>query len=185
MKQTCFILTFITIFSAAHTQSTTLFDTTGTIITPDTSFHKMRLTFRTRIINADSNIIKGYIAGFNDSVLSIYRLNNKTNREQQFNYQDLSRISFKRTNGVWRGMLWGFIIGAGSGVLYGYASGTDHNGWFGFTAGEKALVYGTINGVKGITVGAIIGALARTTITIHGKKERYDRLKANLRKYAY
>jgi len=51
----------------------------------------------------------------------------------------------------------GVLVGVTAGVISGFASGDDPPGWFSFTAEDKAVIGGTVLGVVGLAVGAVVG----------------------------
>lgn len=60
--------------------------------------------------------------------------------------------------GALRGAAFGFAGGAASGILLGYVGGDDPpDGWFSYTAEDKALMYGVLLGVGSGLVGAVVG----------------------------
>ncbi|MGI8951624.1 MAG: hypothetical protein ACR2FN_08570 [Chitinophagaceae bacterium] len=184
MKQNYFILICLLIFNTAYSQDTLTANSTKALNGTDTSFHKMSSVFHARIINTNNKLVKGYIIGFNDSTLAIYPVNSNAIK-QEFNYKNLSKISIRRKGNAWRGALWGGVIGVISGAIIGASSKDDPNSFIVFNSGEKALLGGISLGIDGAIIGAIVGAIVRTTFTIHGKKENYNKLQSRLRKYAY
>ena len=100
-----------------------------------------------------------------------------------FPFSKVESIALQRKGSVGRGMLWGGISGAALGILMGYISGDDppHQNTPGqidwsirLTAREKALFLGILGGGGGTAIGGIIGALAKKTFIIGGKKENHD-----------
>ena len=89
-------------------------------------------------------------------------------RSLAYRRAEISQLEFsaERYRRPWRGLGFGALIGAGTGIAVGYASGDDHctsTADFGcfitLTAPQKALVGGTALGVVGGVVGLIVGSL--------------------------
>lgn len=121
------------------------------------------------------------------TVLGNRTLKNQKNglfqQQAAFPYRKMESIVLQRKGSVGRGMLWGGISGALLGVVIGFMSGDDTDrqlapGTFdfsiSFTAREKAAGYGILGGIGGMAMGGIIGALAKKTFIIGGKKENHD-----------
>lgn len=73
---------------------------------------------------------------------------------------DLSHGPRRRLDGAVRRGGMGMLVAGAGGVVLGLAEGDDtHGGWFEFTAGEKAVMYGTALGVIGGVSGAIGGLI--------------------------
>ena len=73
-------------------------------------------------------------------------------------------VHVRRGRGALEGLGIGALIGATGGAIAGYADGDDEcneQGWciLTFTAGEKAVIIGTMFGVLGGAIGTIVGAL--------------------------
>lgn len=100
-----------------------------------------------------------------------------------FPFSKVESIELQRKGSVGRGLLWGGVTGAALGIIIGFVSGDDpprqsNPGQLDLsvrlTAPEKALFLGILGGGGGTAVGAIIGALAKKTFIIGGKKENHD-----------
>ncbi len=90
-------------------------------------------------------------------------LNLETKNIDCYKTSKIFSISFtKRWKGVFEGFGLGFLSGAVTGMTIGLASGNDPPGWFALTASEKALylglALGTVGGVLGIPIGALVGS---------------------------
>ena len=97
-----------------------------------------------------------------------------------FNFSNLEKLQLYRKGGVGRGA----IIGALTGSLFmglaaaassGSASGTD------FVSPGSIIAGGFLIGaIGGALVGSAIGALSHKTFFIHGKKERFDKMRRKM-----
>lgn len=94
-----------------------------------------------------------------------------------FSYSSIKTIHVWRRGSVGRGMLWGSLSGALIGVAAGLIEGDDPvSSWFGFSATEKAAIYGVSLASVGALTGAIVGAVAKKKFIIHGRKENLKAL---------
>lgn len=60
----------------------------------------------------------------------------------------------------WTPVLIGIGTGVGIGAIAGYSAGDDHSGdWFRLTAGDKALIGGTLLGIAGAIVGGVVALI--------------------------
>lgn len=67
-------------------------------------------------------------------------------------------LSTGRHRPILKGMGIGFLVGAATGVILGFASGDSENGWWDWTAEQKAGIGGSVLGTVGALAGAVIGA---------------------------
>lgn len=67
-------------------------------------------------------------------------------------------VSTARRRHTGQGAALGAVIGFTSGALMGAASGDEPPGWFSFTAGEKALMFGVGLAIPGLVIGALVGS---------------------------
>lgn len=118
-------------------------------------------------MNGDT--IDGELLKVTDSMLIV----NEDARESFFlgNLEALTQVSRSTITGVFIkgnpapffvGMGRGALIGAGAGALFGLLQGDSKGEFLAFSAGEKALVYGTALGAVGLVVGGVLGAIAST-----------------------
>jgi len=145
----------------------------------------------------------GFIADVEDTAVHIVpsaasiRYNSYSDRDvEKVNYSDISKIVVRRKGSTGRGMLYGALIGLGTGVVAGLISGSDPvttqgnpdlygfdvamNNAFRMTAGEKAVLLGLGGSLNGALIGGIIGGLARKTFIIGGKKEKFKEMQLNV-----
>jgi hypothetical protein len=130
----------------------------------------------------------GYLYAMTDSALvvsaqkePIRLFDTSGKRMVRFEYKDLETVEIYKKGQVWRSSLKGLLIGVAIGAAIGFASGDDDKDQFiAFTAGEKAAALGVAGGTAGTLTGLIIGLAAHKTFFIHGKKERYDRMRKKM-----
>lgn len=67
-------------------------------------------------------------------------------------------VSAGRRRPILKGMGIGFLVGAATGVILGFASGDSENGWWDWTAEQKAGIGGAVLGSVGAVAGGVIGA---------------------------
>jgi hypothetical protein len=92
--------------------------------------------------------------------------------------EEIKYIKYKLSGTTGRGMLWGAVIGVGTGITIGLIDGDD---WL-FTRGEKAVSAGVSLGVIGALMGGLIGNI-KIEIPINGSMDMYARKKKKLYKH--
>ncbi len=119
-------------------------------------------------------IINDNIDYVNDSIL--------LKNYKKFKRTNISRVLIKgRKSEKLKSAGLGLLIGASVGAILGYASGDDEKGWFAFTAGQKALMYGGGLGITGGIFGLIIGQGSREDVLFEIKNEKdFNFLKSEL-----
>jgi hypothetical protein len=90
----------------------------------------------------------------------------------QIEVNDINLIKVKRRKARFlkrtgAGLLTGVCIGGGIGLL----SGDDEEGFFSFTAGQKAVIWGGLLGGLGLVIGGLAGAASQPykSIQVNGK----------------
>jgi hypothetical protein len=91
--------------------------------------------------------------------------------------REIESIRIMKKSKFLQGLGYGLLIGGGTGGLVGLASGNDEGGFFAFSAGEKAVMYGIGLSILTVPIGGIIGALKGIDeiIVIEGKSEEEKR----------
>lgn len=65
-----------------------------------------------------------------------------------------------RPSGALRGAGYGLLGGAAGGAAFGVLAGNDPDGFFEFSAGERAAIGAVFFGGTGLVVGGLVGAIA-------------------------
>jgi hypothetical protein len=108
---------------------------------------------------------KGYLVTIQDSAVFISPYESKRalnftdpklNSLLKFDYHSVQRMKVFNPKTLGRCILIGAVAGIIAGAIIGHAGGDD-TGWFGLTAGQKAVVGGLLGGTVGTAVGAIVG----------------------------
>ena len=128
----------------------------------------------------NTKVQKVYLSELQDSSI-IYR-NYSDFKTSKLMISDIKQLDFRRKEKIGRTILYGALSGFAFGGLIGLASGDDSGGFISFTAEEKALVLGTMGGITGVIVGAIVGTM-KIKIPIEGKHEEYINQKEKLKTY--
>jgi hypothetical protein len=166
-----------------------LLATVGGSLSAQHSIPDKDVLLRARIIPLHGQTAAGYLYSLGDTSLLLSRERRFLRLSDsivaagtRFRYVDLSTVVLYKKGVIGRSALIGFCIGAGVGALIGLASGDDDPGktWFAYTAGEKALGGGILVGGAGAIVGLIVGAAAHKTFYIHGKREKYEKMRARM-----
>ncbi len=97
--------------------------------------------------------------------------------------QEIAKIKTRREKNTGRGILIGAVSGFAIGGIIGFMEGDDPPGWFAWTAGEKATIYGTLLGGCGAITGGAIGTI-RIKFTINGNVQSYKNQKKKMQKYS-
>jgi len=159
----------------------------------DTLTPKKPKPFVASIQGMNDENIKGDVVSVNDSgmMLRSYDGSFKVPAE------NIGSLTLKRKNSVLRGTLMGLGIGVASGMIIGFAQGNSPDKQIvipnifdpgsdliftvaGTRASQKALIGATTLGLTGTITGAIIGAVAKKTFIIGGKKEKFHDLQGEI-----
>ncbi|MBO0936765.1 hypothetical protein J2I47_09445 [Fibrella sp. HMF5335] len=94
---------------------------------------------------------------------------------QTVRYNTVRSLSLHRRGAGVKGLL----MGTGVGALVGVVQGSDPPGWFSFSAGDKAVLFGIIGGLAGLISGAL------SVDTVNAKRQSVSKeMQGRLRKYA-
>ena len=95
-------------------------------------------------------------------------------KDATVSYRNIETISYHRKGAGGRTAL---VLGGicfGVGAILGLAEGDDDpNTWFAWTAGEKALVYGTALLIPGAVIGLVTGSVVHKKFRIAGSKSSF------------
>ncbi len=154
----------------------------------------------------------GYIAAFNDSAIWLtddaasVRLN-MAERESlaAIHYHNIEKVIVRRKNATGRSLLLGALAGLGTGVITGLIIGDDPpcsssgppapSNFFGLgtalcetvrtSATQKAVALGGTGALGGAIIGGVIGAVAKKTYVINGRKEGFQTLQLSVLERIY
>jgi hypothetical protein len=117
----------------------------------------------------DGTQVKGELIAVKQN--SILLLGSSSGTDISIDVPDITTITIIKKSRALSGLGLGLLIGGGAGAGIGFASGNDRPGFFSFTAGEKAALFGGALAVTGGVIGLIAGASAGTDhiIQIEGK----------------
>jgi hypothetical protein len=76
--------------------------------------------------------------------------------------KDIGKVEVVKKSKIWKGMLWGALIGAGIGVVGGSIAKSG-NAYMPYVAGDIGLLFSVI----GFSIGALVGASADAGNTFH------------------
>jgi hypothetical protein len=139
--------------------------------------------------------LKGVILETNDSTIqfisSAFLVKNKAvspYTSETIPVSGIDKIKFRKKGSVGRGMIVGALGGVMAGAITGFIEGDDvcePGSWciFQFSAGDKAVIYGTLLAVPGTALGAILGS-SRNTVYINGGQSLYFNSRNELKAYA-
>lgn len=157
------------------------------------TLYKPRI-YKTWITTTNNTEIQGVLYEIEDSaVLITNSLVYKDYKSGNFNKESLDLynigiIETRNKNSIINRSIIGLITGAALGAALGYASGDDppcqYLCIFWFSAEDKARVGGTIGGISGAGIGALIG-LIKVKIPINGSFQTFSKNKDRLKKYSY
>ena len=129
-----------------------------------------------RVYNLEGKkISKGSIIFINDSLLGLKRSSEKV----MISIKDVGFIKTKRSAGN------NVLIGAASGaVVFGVmgAASADPNDWiFGYTAGEGALVFGSLGAIGGGAIGGLTSLFKKSeTYIINGSEVNWNSIQKKI-----
>ncbi|HUU04607.1 MAG TPA: hypothetical protein VMZ49_01900 [Patescibacteria group bacterium] len=115
------------------------------------SGHTLTLTLKT------GGVAKGELLAVKDDRLVIFDANSLSGKEVRIG--DVAQIRVQKKAKFFKLLGLGILIGGASGALVGLLSGDDPDGWFSYTAGEKAGLGAVLGGGLGAIAGGIGGAL--------------------------
>jgi len=143
--------------------------------------------YKTWVISYNkSQTTKGYLRGLEESSIVISTsLDHSTipPSSVELDIASVKTIKFRRKNKIGRSILHGAMVGFAVGGISGLMS-YDPDAWNIWTPAEQGLVIGTIFGVAGGLVGAMIGPI-KIVIPINGSQKSYEIKKKKLSTYKY
>jgi hypothetical protein len=178
------------------------------------SVPKRLLKYKISVIEWNGSKQTGYLGYINDSILYVSTTQVAVNQPAQhiskrsaLDFSQIRWVHLKRKGSVGRGILIGAISGLAAGAIVGLVSGDDpscqrsasdpnqYNIYSGFgysmcsafsiSAGEKAVIGGTLGMVTGGLIGGIIGAVARKKFSINGSKEKFKAMQLSVLERVY
>ncbi|HVM88111.1 MAG TPA: hypothetical protein VMT76_07965 [Puia sp.] len=141
--------------------------------------------FKTKVLTLNAISHSGYLYGIGDSILFLSDgkqplcfYGSFKNSNLKLDYSDIESLRLYRKGKIWRSTVIGAATGIIIGAVIGFAGGDDPQGsLFHTTAEEKALAGGTAVGLLGGITGLIIGLVSHKTFVLHGKKEKYNKMR--------
>jgi hypothetical protein len=179
------------------------------------SMPKRLLKYKISVIEWNGAKQTGYLGYINDSILYVSTTQVAVNQPAQhisqrraLDFSQIRWVHLKRKGSVGRGILIGAISGLAAGAIAGLISGDDpscqrsyasdpnqYNIFSGFSysmctafsisAGEKAVIGGTLGMISGGLIGGIIGAVARKKFIINGSKEKFNAMQLTVLERVY
>lgn len=167
----------------------------------DTAQHKKLITYKVKLTDDKGKTTRGYLAGLNDSTVLLLpydfsKMRGTANRHaifDQYPYQNIVSISFRRNNSTGRGIGFGAATGFGVGLLSGLISGeksyiSKGEGFWIFyipagtrvvtqSTGDAVSMFGLAFAAIGGVTGGIIGIVSTKHFTINGSKNNFDSMK--------
>ncbi len=137
------------------------------------------------IFTKDGSIIKGNIARITGQSIVLFvpshsQLSDYSKRDfVRIPRQEIEKVLIQGESNILAGIGWGGLIGFGSGALIGLLLGDDNSGWIRFSAGQKAMMFGTTFGLIGGIAGLFYGAISSSSdeIIVLKTARDYDLLK--------
>jgi hypothetical protein len=105
----------------------------------------------------DGQVVRAELLAVKDHELIL--MDSSTFSEVRLGLDAIRSIRVVKKSKILSGIGFGSLAGAGVGAGLGLASGNDEPGWFSFTAGEKALMFGAGLAIVGGIIGGISGAV--------------------------
>ena len=117
----------------------------------------------------DGQRIKGELLAVKDTSLILMDSGNLSGITEDIH--DISTIQILKKSKFFKGLGYGLLIGGGGGALIGLLSGDDQEGWFRFTAQEKALMGGIGLAILVAPIAGVWGAIEGIdeTISLEGR----------------
>jgi hypothetical protein len=132
---------------------------------------------------------EGVLYEIKDSSISV---SNSLRREDYYNrnfrlseikYADIDVVKTRMKNSILVGALAGGLTGFLAGTVIGIISGDDPPGILSFTAGEKAMVYGSMLAAGCAGIGALEASI-KIKIPINGSLEKFKSNRNRLKRYS-
>lgn len=173
--------------------------------------HKKLITYKVTITEINGKINKGYLAGFNDSMVYLLpydfsKIGIKLSKHEtydQFSYRQIDRISFRRKSSTGRGILYGGLIGSSVGLIAGAMVGEQteiSKGVQGFwffpsiapgtkvvkaSALEILIKYSFVAAAAGEIIGGSVGLFSTKSYEIKGLKDNFDDVRNTMNSKMY
>ncbi|MBS1935044.1 MAG: hypothetical protein JST96_13665 [Bacteroidetes bacterium] len=160
---------------------------TVTFSYPQDTLPQKEIKFKATIRTTKLNLQRGYLFGISNTdihlsktkaPLRFYGLDNSP-ETSKFNFSDIDLVSIRRRNSIGRGAAIGSVSGA---LLFGIiaavsSSSESSDTWQIISPGAQIAGGVIVGGIAGAGIGILIGALAHKTFIIHGKKERFEKMR--------
>ena len=127
--------------------------------------------YRAWITDTDGTTVSGALTSATEDGLVVLDWKNR-DTVAEIEPGQIRVLKFRRKGATGRGAWIGAVSGAAAGILIGFADGDDEEGWFAFTAEEKATAAGIGLAIPGTFVGMIIGSLPKRMV-IKGDRQAY------------
>lgn len=143
-------------------------------------------TFKTTVINSNNKAAKGYLYTITDSTLFLSKDKNilrfygiDSINKQIFNFRDIAQIQVHRKGCVIKGaIIGGVLTGLLCGVLNDVPGPNLFPGTNNFHGSFSKFASGAGKGfLIGAAIGACIGLLGERTFFIHGRKDKFSKMK--------
>lgn len=117
----------------------------------------------------DGQVVRAELLAVKDNELIL--MDSSILSEVRLGLDAIQSIRIVKKSKILSGIGFGGLAGAGVGAGLGLASGNDEPGWFSFTAGEKALMFGAGLAIVGGIIGGISGAVTGIdeSVNLEGK----------------
>lgn len=137
----------------------------------------------------------GYLASISDSSIYVspqisYSAAAVTDNRSfaKMDYSNISQVQFRRKGATGKGILIGGAIGLAAGAVIGAASytkpkddfGQTLDDLFGISRATTTFAGGIFGTLAGGVVGAVVGALAKKTFIIGGKKDKFQTMRSKI-----
>jgi len=140
-------------------------------------------TFKLWVSKMDkSKKAKGYLYEIEDSLITVMDFSGQ-GVYQKVDVQNIKEIKLRKRGKPMKGIFFGALVGFSMGAIIGYAAGDDQGSFSLFSAGEKAIIGGTLLVIPGAIIGGVIGHQMSVKIPIRGSQIMYDEQLVKLRRY--
>lgn len=124
---------------------------------------------------------KGYLQEIGDSTIVL--TDRRHTKQQTIQGAQIQTIKYRPRHAVLKGIGIGAALGVGIGGMIGVASGSDTGNCFiCFSAGDKAIIWGTLLGVPSTILGGILQS-KKEKVTFSGDQADFDDKKWLLKPY--
>ena len=156
-----------------------------------------RMTLKLAVTDSIQRVEYGYLAAMADSGIVmvkspvVFDHSIAASNANVISYQNLSEVSIKRKGGVGKGIWIGAVSGMVLGAVVGYISykpmnceGATFICWD-FGPGYDAAAGAALGTFAGAALGGIIGAVAKKTFVIGGRKDKFHHMKESVLDMTY